>query len=169
MNLQVRPEVRSDLEAVRQVNQAAFPSFAEADLVDRIRNTEPTAISLVAEYEGAIAGHILFSPVTLQEGQSESLMGLAPMSVQPELQYKGIGKALVEQGLLLCKQKEVAAIFVLGHPNYYPKFGFRPAQEFSIKSEYEVPSDAFMALELFPKSLELIHGTVKYCQAFSEL
>ncbi len=96
-------------------------------------------------------------------------MGLAPMAVAPEHQRKGIGSALVRAGLEQCKQLGFAAVVVLGHPEYYPRFGFSPSSRFGINSEYEVPEEVFMAMELQPGALSGKTGRVKYHAAFSNV
>lgn len=164
--MHVRPEQELDWPAVRQVNESAFETAAEADLVVALREQAAPVISLVAQEGDAIIGHILFSPVT-HCGHSElTLMGLAPMAVVPERQHQGVGSALVRAGLEACRHLGAEAVVVLGHPRYYPRFGFSPAVGYGIRSEYSVPDDTFMALELQPGSLRGISGVVKYHAAF---
>lgn len=126
-------------------------------------------VSLVALDEGAIVGHILFSPVTVDGHPELLLMGLAPMAVAPEHQRRGIGSALVEAGLTACKALGATAVVVLGHPEYYPRFAFRPASGWGLVSEYDAPDEAFMALELRDGALRGVSGTVRYHPAFGEL
>ena len=165
----IRPETAADESAIHALNVAAFPSDAEARLVDCLRASADPVISLVAESDGDVVGHILFSPVTHAERASIRSMGLAPMAVLPERQRQGIGSQLVDAGLRACREAGVEALVVLGHPQYYPRFGFVPASEFSIDSEYDVPDDTFMALELVPGALAGTPGTVRYHRAFAEL
>lgn len=167
--MQIRPERDTDRDAVRAVNAAAFPTPAEADLVDALREQARPVISLVAERDGAIVGHILFSPVTLDSRPGLSMMGLAPMAVAPEHQRSGVGLALVRAGLDECRQKGFSAVVVLGHPEYYPRFGFVPAVRYGLRSEYDVPDEVFMVQELVPGALEGAPGTIRYHAAFGSV
>lgn len=144
--MQIRPERAADIPAIHAVNRAAFETSTEADLVDALRQRAEPIISLVAENAGSIVGHILFSPVTLLGHEELSIMGRAPMAVLPAEQRRGIGSALVRAGLERCKQLPCGAVVVLGHPDYYPRFGFVPASRFGLACEYDVPDEAFMAL-----------------------
>lgn len=165
--LRVRPEVASDHAAVRVVNEQAFGQPAEADLVKALRTRAAPVVSLVAEVEGRIVGHIVFSPVTVEVGgEGMLLMGLAPMAVRPDRQRQGIGTQLVRAGLEACADLGAAAVVVLGHPAYYPRFGFRRAAGFGLQSEYDVPPEAFLAIELVPGALDGVEGTVAYHPAF---
>lgn len=164
--MQIRQERADDLEAIRLVNRAAFETNTEADLVDALRVQADPIISLVADEAGSIVGHILFSPVTLSGDPQLELMGLAPMAVLPARQRRGIGSALVREGLERCKRLGCPAVVVLGHPEYYPRFGFVPASRFGIGCEYDVPDEVFMALELEAGVLQGKSGTVRYHAAF---
>ena len=97
------------------------------------------------------------------------LMGLAPMAVSPSMQRGGIGSELVKTGLLRCTESDVGAVAVLGHPQYYPRFGFRPASQWGIKSEYEVPEEVFMMMELSPGYLQGYQGIIRYDAAFADI
>ena len=168
--MNIREEQSSDIEKIWQLNSATFESDAEANLVNALRLSGCTYISLVAETDNKIVGHILFTPVELLgDKNSLKLMGLAPMAVLNEYQNKGVGSALVEVGLEHCRSLGVDAIVVLGHPNYYPKFGFAPSVGFGIKSEYDVPDDVFMILELTPESLHGHTGIIKYHDVFNSV
>lgn len=139
---------RADSEAVRAVNQAAFGTNAEADLVELLRVQASPLLSLVADDSGSIVGHILFSPAVLPGHPDVKIMGLAPMAVLPAQQRCGIGSTLVRNGLEACRQLGFGAVIVLGHAEYYPRFGFQPASRFELGCEYDVPDEVFMALEL---------------------
>jgi putative acetyltransferase len=165
----IRTERGTDRAAVHAVNAAAFPTPAEADLVDALRRQARPLVSLVAERDGTVVGHILFSPLSLGERSDPGIMGLAPMAVAPEHQRSGIGSALVRAGLDACRELGFAAVVVLGHPEYYPRFGFVPSVRYGIRSEYDVPDEVFMVLELVPGSLRDTAGTVKYHPAFGNL
>ena len=154
MCLTVRSESSSDIGAIHDVNVEAFGQPAEADLVDALRAAGGAALSLVAEDgDGSIVGHILFSPVTVRCDSDGSLidvraLGLAPMAVLPRCQREGVGTALVRAGLDQLRAQGVDAVFVLGHPAYYPRFGFERASAFGKRWEHDAPDEAFMALEL---------------------
>jgi putative acetyltransferase len=164
----IRAEKEKDRAAVRALNLSAFETPAEADLVDALREQAQPVISLVAEGGDAIIGHILFSPVTLHGNPELKMMGLAPMAVLTAHRSKGIGSALIRVGLEQCRQLGFGAVVVLGHPGYYPCFGFSPAVRFSIGCEYNVPEEAFMLMELQPGYIRGISGVIKYHDAFSK-
>lgn len=167
--MRIRIERAEDIPAVRAVNLTAFATPTEANLVDSLRAQARPFVSLVAEDEndGTIAGHIFFSPVTLAEAAPIQIAGLAPMAVLPARQRSGIGSTLVASGLASCRQQGFAAAVVLGHADYYPRFGFRPASHFELRCEYDVPDDVFMALELEPGALTGHSGTVRYHPVFA--
>lgn len=167
--MRVRSEDPDDRTAVRAVNEAAFETSVEADIIDALRAKSKSLISLVAEADGEIIGHILFSRVSLADQPHVLLMGLGPMAVAPEHQRQGIGSALVRRGLARCREQGCAAVVVLGHAEYYPRFGFVPASQYGISSEYDVPDDVFMIVELQPGSLRGVSGRVAYDEAFSSV
>jgi putative acetyltransferase len=160
----VRPESPGDIGAIRAVNLAAFETSLEADLVDALRAQASPVVSLVAEQGGTIVGHILFSPVTLADHPEARIGGLAPMAVAPQTQRRGIGSALVRAGLDACAMFD--AVVVLGHADFYPRFGFVPASRFGLRCEYDVPDEVFMAHELRPGALAGKRGTIRYHPAF---
>ena len=165
--MNIREEQDSDIDGIWQVNAEAFESRSEADLVNELRNSGCTFISLVAETDNKVVGHILFTPVELAGDKNPvKIMGLAPMAVLSDYQSKGIGAQLVKSGLDLCRSLGYDAIVVLGHPGYYPKFGFKPSAGYGIRSEYDVPEDVFMVLELSQGSLKGHRGAIKYHDAF---
>ena len=166
-DLTIRPERDGDAEAIRSVVAAAFPTAAEAHLVDALRQQQAAVISLVADEGGQVVGHILFSPVTL-DGADARMLGLAPMAVRPDRQRQGIGSALVRRGLDASRERGAAAVVVVGHPAFYPRFGFIPASRFAVRCEYDVPDDVFMALELTAGVLRP-GGLVRYHSAFADL
>ena len=167
--VRIRDERPGDVDAVRAVNRAAFETSEEADLVDALRRAASPLISLVAEAGDAVVGHIMFSPVTLAGADALTLMGLAPMAVLPARQRQGIGSRLVSAGLERCREANAAAVVVLGHAEYYPRFGFIPASRLSLRSEYDVPDDVFMVCELQPGRLQGRAGTIRYHAAFGSL
>jgi putative acetyltransferase len=164
----IRSEKEDDRAAAYAVNTSAFETPSEANLVDTLREQLRGIVSIVAEDNGALVGHIMFSPVSLSGHPRLEIMGLGPMAVAPEHQRKGIGSALVRAGLEQCKQLGVDAVVVLGHPEFYPRFGFSPSSRFGIDSEYEVPEQVFMALELQSEVLSGKAGRIKYHAAFND-
>ena len=178
--LAVRDEDVADHDAVRAVLRAAFGQPQEAALVERLREEARPCVSLVAERAGRVCGHVLFTPVTLvaEPGAGATrtpprlpplLMGLAPLAVAPEHQRTGVGSALTRAGLERCVTLGAAAVVVLGHSTYYPRFGFEPASRFGLASRYDVPDEVFQALELRAGALGPYAGTVAYHRAFDEL
>ena len=165
----VRTEVIQDYAAVRLVNELAFGQPLEANLVEALRENAQPYISLVATNGNEVVGHIFFSAVTLEPNQQEvSIMGLAPMAVLPEFQRQGIGSQLVRTGLAKCEELKSDAVVVLGHPEFYPRFGFVPASRKGLRCEYPVPDDVFMVLELKPDAIA-DGGLVKYRPEFSSV
>lgn len=167
----IRTEKENDRAVVYQINAAAFETRAEAELVEALRAGVQPLISLVAEVDSTVVGHILFSPVCVSTASRLRTMGLAPMAVAPAYQRQGIGSALVRVGLERCKAMACSAVVVLGHPTYYPRFGFLPASRFGLRCEYNVPDEVFMAMELEPGIFEQCiqsgqRGVVQYHAAF---
>ncbi len=165
----VRNENEQDLVAIHAVNVSAFESPAEANLVDTLRKQAHPVVSLVAEDNKIVVGHIMFSPVSLSDHSGLKIMGLAPMAVAPAHQKKGIGSALVRTGLEWCKELGFGAVVVLGHPEYYPRFGFMPTMRFGISCKYEALEEAFMVVELQPGYLHGKSGTINYHTAFKKV
>ena len=165
----IRAEQPGDRDAIFTLNAAAFDTDAEARLVDVLRERMPVYLSLVAEQEGTLVGHILFTPVTLSGHPDRQILGLAPMAVAPDHQRQGIGAALIEAGLAACREAGAGAVTVLGHPDYYPRFGFHIASDRGISCEFDVPAEAFMVVELVPGFLDGMSGTIVYDAAFREV
>jgi putative acetyltransferase len=152
------------------VNRLAFGSDNEGSLVDSLRINARPFISLVALVDDQVVGHISFSPVSIESPMGTfNAMGLAPMSVKPEYQNQGIGSQLVRAGLDQCARIGETNIVVLGHPRYYPRFGFVPASQKGLRCEYDVPDDTFMVLELAPGSLAGRTGLVRYHPHFANV
>lgn len=168
----VRPERAKDYEAIHEVNKLAFGGEEEALLIQRLRKSTSflPELSLVAVKSGRVVGHILFSPIII-ETQSEAVpaLSLAPMAVLPEFQNQGIGSELVRQGLRESKRLGHDIVVVVGHPGYYPRFGFTPARAKGLEAPFSVPDEAFMVLELSPGALKGKKGTLKYPPAFDEV
>jgi putative acetyltransferase len=165
MNVVVRPEAITDHAAIRQVNGLAFGGEDEARLVDALRDSGHVRTSLVAEADGVVVGHILFSdlPIMTQKGEVMGL-SLAPLAVVPSHQRRGIGSMLAREGLRVCRDAGHRVVVVLGHPEFYPRFGFSANMGEPLKSPYSGP--AFMALELVPGALRGIEGEVRYPPPF---
>jgi putative acetyltransferase len=162
----IRAETPADVQDVRRVNVAAFGQPAEADLVDALRSEAHPFVSLVAERDGRVIGHICFSPVTIDSDPGAAdYIGLAPMAVDPDAQRQGVGSMLVREGLRECARLGQRLVVVLGHPAFYPRFGFAPASRMGLSCEYSVPHDTFMALLLKPPAPA--RGLVRYHPAFA--
>jgi len=168
MMIIVREEKPEDVEGVRIVNERAFGQPQEAEIVDALRNSCPDAMSLVAVERDRIVGHILFSPATIQRSDGEVRgMGLAPMAVLPDYQGQGIGSKLVRAGLEALKESSCPFVIVLGHPKYYPRFGFVPASNHSLQCQWEgVPDEAFMVLILDESVMKDVSGVAWYRSEF---
>ena len=168
--MRIRTEKPDDIPGIYQVNIDVFRTDAEANLVDMLREEKVPLISLVAEDDKGLVGHILFTPVVLMDKKAKiSIAGLGPMAVKKESQRKGIGYQLMEQGFKQCLAAGYGAVVVLGHPDYYSRFGFVPSLTFDISSLYEVPDDLFMIKELKKGILKGIKGTVTYHPLFNEV
>ena len=165
----VRQEQSADHEAVYLIHLRAFKQAHEADLVNALRNSQAfiPALSLVALMDDKVVGHILFTRIVIIDGTaSHESLALAPVAVEPAYQRLGLGNALIREGLSGARELGFKSVIVLGHEQYYPRFGFAPASQWQIKAPFEVPENAFMALELVPGSLEGVSGTVKYAKEF---
>ncbi|MGI9544238.1 MAG: GNAT family N-acetyltransferase [Cyclobacteriaceae bacterium] len=168
----IRSETPEDYTLIDTINDEAFGQPDEGLLIRALRKRSDFIpdLSLVAWVKGNPIGHVLFTPIEIHSGEkSFGSLALAPMAVRPQYQKKGVGTALVAAGIEKARQLGFKSIIVLGHPKYYPRFGFRPASLWSIKAPFEVSDDAFMALELTKEGLEGIHGTVAYPEEFQEV
>ena len=164
---QIRLEQPGDMVAVRETNEQAFGTAAEARLVDRLRDSSE-CISLVATIGDRVVGHILFTPVSIEPATAVRVAGLAPMSVRPEHQRAGIGSELVRAGLEECRRRGYAAVVLVGHREFYPRFGFVPGHTKGLECEFPVPPEVFMALELNVGALAGVAGLVRYRPEFSD-
>jgi putative acetyltransferase len=164
----IRRETPEDIPAIHHVNTVAFGQSNEADLVDALRRNNALTIALVAVQDGHLVGHIAFSPVTITSstGTMEAL-GLAPMAVLPNYQRRGFGSQLVEAGLTACHHTPYGVVVVLGHPHYYPRFGFTSAKPLGIVWEHDAPDEAFMVKEIQEGALARTQGVVKYRPEFA--
>lgn len=165
----IRREKPEDVDAIYRVNEQAFGSKLEPEFVDKLRKSNVVTLSLVAEQDGCIVGHILFTPVTVESDNSSfDALTLSPLAVLPEYQKQGIGGRLVKAGLEKCRDLGHELVTVLGHAEYYPRFGFVPAGSLGISCEFEAPPEAWMILELKPGALAGRTGTVKFQPQFRE-
>lgn len=163
--IRIRLETNDDLLAIRRVNDAAFGTRDEADIVDALRAEGHALVSLVAEVGGRVVGHVLFSRMWIRTaGGSIDAVALAPMAVVPEHQRQGIGGRLIHEGLRALRSRGETIVIVVGHPAYYPRFGFASARAAALASPF--PAEAFMALELVPGALDGVSGRVEYPKAF---
>jgi len=164
----IRPEQSDDTPAVRRVLEAAFPTLVEADLVEKLRNSGKASISLVAEDDGRIVGHILFSPVTFDPPVAAIAFSLAPMAVLPGHEKHGVGRRLVQNGLAECHSKGACLVVVLGDPPYYGRFGFERASRHGLRNEFGV-EESFMVFMLEAGAHPPPGTMVKYAPEFSDL
>jgi len=168
MKIAIRAEQPEDRAAVRRTNEAAFGGQEEAEIVDMLRDSCGDLLSLVATADEQLVGYILFSPVTIEGVELHpGGMGLAPMAVLPDYQRRGIGSRLVRAGLERLQSSSIPFVVVLGHPDYYPRFGFRPASRYGIQCQWPgVPDTAFMILVLDETALRSVSGVVRYRDEF---
>ena len=167
----VRPETAEDYDAIREVNALAFGREVEARLVENLRRLPDfiPELSLVGIEAGRVVGHILFSPMTIEtKDGAVPALALAVLAVRPELQNQGVGSQLVRDGLERCRILRHRIVVVVGHPAYYPRFGFSPARAQGLEAPFPVPDEAFLALELVPGALDGVAGMVKYPPPFGE-
>lgn len=163
----IRPETAADYEGIRLVTTEAFERSDEADLIEALRQHDRVVLSLVALVDDCIVGHVLFFPLVIEtEFGNIAALGLGPMSVLPRFQRQGVGSMLVTAGLAELRKGTNAGIIVLGHPEFYSRFGFAPASRFGITTRYDVPDEVFMALELTSDGLRSRSGAVVYPQEF---
>jgi putative acetyltransferase len=165
----IRPERPEDADPIRRANELAFGQPAEANLVEKLRHASADALSLVADEDGVV-GHILFTPVTIEAaGRRVIGMGLAPMAVLPDRQRQGIGAQLVNRGLEILRERGCPFVVVVGHPDYYPRFGFERASEHGLVSQWDgIPDAAFMLLVLNAGAMDGVSGVARYRDEFNE-
>ncbi len=166
--IEIRPERPEDERAVYEVLLAAFGRKDEPDLLDAIRPGAPPRISLVAVRGDEILGHIFFSPVSVEGPSPFSAISLAPLAVKPEEQNGEIGSMLTRAGLEACRAIGENVVFVLGHPTYYPRFGFEPAEPRGLECQWPGRGPAWMVAELEPDSIRGRTGRVIYPPAFGD-
>lgn len=164
----IRAELPQDIPAIREVNKSAFGGTQEVNIVDALRRSCPDLISLVAILEERVVGHILFSPVVIESSNGAVPgMGLGPLAVLLDFQNRGIGAQLVRAGLGLVQGTSCPFVIVLGHPDYYPRFGFERASAHGVQSQWsQVPDEAFLLLVLDKPAMQGVSGTAFYRQEF---
>ena len=168
--IMIRSELPEDVEAIYGLNQEAFERTVEAELLNSLRAANAMTLSLVAVKGSEVVGHISFCPVTIESDQGAvDSVALGTMAVSPGLQRSGIGSQLVEEGLGRIRAAGHDIVIVIGHPEYYPRFGFVPAKNYGIRWEHDVPEEAFMVKELRQGALKEVRGTVKYRPEFNEV
>ncbi|WP_394698656.1 GNAT family N-acetyltransferase [uncultured Draconibacterium sp.] len=166
----IRKENKKDFIAIKALNNKAFGQTEEGIIIDRIRNSDAETLSLVAEMDNKIVGHIFYSSAEIVwNNQVIKGMGLAPMAVLPGYQKQGIGKRLIHESLYLLIHKKLSFIIVLGHKDYYPKFGFETASKHGIKCQWNgVPDEVFMVMILDKEKMKGVKGTAKYCDEWDD-
>ena len=163
----VRDEKSGDVAAVREINELAFEKPVEANIVERLRAACKSHVSLVAVIDEKVVGHILFTPVTIDGSAIRGGMGLAPMAVHPERQRRGVGKELVRAGIARLESESRPFIIVIGHPAYYPRFGFERASGRGLSSQWEgIPDEGFMVIILDSQVMDGVTGVVRYRDEF---
>jgi putative acetyltransferase len=168
--LLVRAESAADAPAIRELHEQAFGGPEEARLVDLLRGSPAYVpeLSLVAERDGCVVGHVLFSRIAVDvDGHEVELLALAPVAVLPSFQRQGIGSRMIREGLARAAALGYRGVAVLGHPSYYPRFGFRPAREWNLKLPWDTPPEVQMAMPLHPGGLDGVHGDLIYPSAFA--
>jgi|ERR1700687_1974736 len=169
MTVTIRPETAADFAAIGEIATSAFGRDNEAHLIEVLRAAPGfiPALSLVAFRDGRSVGHILFSPVRIRTvTRNVPALALAPVAVRPEVQKRSIGSGLVREGLSQCRRLRHRIVIVVGHANYYPRFGFSSARARGLEAPFPVPDASFMALELVPGALDGVRGMVEYPPAF---
>lgn len=167
--VKIIPETEAHFEAIKQIHDSAFAHESEGRLVHALRRNHEflPELSLVALKGDVIVGHILFFPILVEHNQDHfQTLALAPMGVHSDYQKQGIGKELIEAGLEQAKKAGYKSVIVLGHPEYYKKFGFTPASQWNIQAPFEVPDEAFLAIELEDGALKQVQGIVVYPEEF---
>ncbi len=164
--IEIREEQPADIDAVRDLNRQAFDQEQEGRVVDALRDAGAVTLALVAISDGVVVGHILFSPLPVG---AEVGAALGPMAVRPAYQRQGIGSQLVAQGMERLRGRGCPFVVVIGHPEFYPRFGFGPAAEQGLTCEWEVPAEAFMVNILSSEVGRRLRGHAQYRAAFSTI
>jgi putative acetyltransferase len=165
--IEIREERPADVAAVREVNRRAFEQERESNIVDALRANGGALLSLVATIDDQVVGHVMYSRVSV--GDMVNGAALGPMAVLPEHQRQGIGTRLIDTANQKIKDAGYPFIIVVGHAEYYPRFGFRPAGKYGIKCEWDVPEEVFMVLMLDAAKMQGVAGLAKYRDEFSTI
>ncbi len=171
MEINIRSEKAGDEAGIRKVNDLAFGRPVEGKLIDNLREKEGFVeeLSIVAELDGEVVGHILFFPVHISDGEVFHLsLSLAPLAVIPDQQKKGIGLQLTEEGLKVARELDFSSVLVIGHPEYYPKAGFSKASGFDIQCPFPAPDEAFMAIELIEGAFNGVSGMAVFPEEYND-
>lgn len=168
--IRIRKENKNDHATIKQINDAAFGQHQEGNVVGKLRKLDPNALSLVADVDGKLVGHIFYSTAEIDYNNKKIVgMGLAPVAVLPEYQRQGIGKKLITESINMLLNQNIPFIIVLGHEEYYPKFGFEIASKYGIKCQWEdVPDEAFMIMIIDSDIMKNINGVAKYRDEWNE-
>jgi putative acetyltransferase len=167
VSVEIREEHLGDIAVIRDLNKRAFGQDQEGRIVDALRSNGAVLLSLVATLNDQVVGHVMYSPLSVDNQITGGALG--PMAVLPEHQRQGIGSKLVEAGNQKLKEAGCPFVIVIGHPNYYPRFGFKPASAHGIGCEWEVPDDAFLLLILDETRMRSVSGLAKYRHEFSSV
>ncbi len=172
MRITIVAETEDDYEQITRLHIVAFNGDKEAKLVEKLRKTSlyVSNLSIVAKYKNKIIGHVLFYPIEINAGKRKCVsLALAPISVLPEFQRRGTGSKLIKKGLEEAKRLGFKSVIVLGHSEYYPRFGFETASKYGISAPFDVPEKVFFAIELEKNALKNCGGTVEYPKEFNEV
>lgn len=164
--IEIRSEHPADIDAIRNVNRHAFAQDQEGNIIDALRANGAVTLSLVAVEQRRVVGHIMYSPIHVGDVAGAAL---GPMAVLPEYQRRGIGSRLVEAGNEQLARAGCPYVIVVGHPAFYPRFGFRPASAHHITCEWDVPDDVFMVAVLDPAKMAGVSGQARYRHEFSSV
>jgi len=172
MKVVIEAEAEGDYEQITRVHTVAFNGDGEAKLVEKLRNTPKyiPELSLVAKYRNTIIGHVLFYPIEINAHRKKcTSLALAPISVIPSFQNRKVGSRLIKEGLVKAKKLGFKSVIVVGHSEYYPRFGFKKASKYGISPPFDIPDNALFAIELKKDGLKNCNGTIEYPTEYSEL
>jgi putative acetyltransferase len=163
--IEIREEQAGDAAAIRDLNRQAFGQDQEANIVEALRGNGGVVLSLVGTLDERVIGHVLYSPVQLG---ALTGAGLGPMAVHPDHQRQGIGSRLIEAGTRLLRESGCPFVVVVGHPEYYPRFGFAPARPLGITCEWDVRDDVFLVLVFDQLKMRGVSGLARYRPEFRD-
>jgi putative acetyltransferase len=164
----IRPEQPAFIDTIAEIHRAAFGRDVEADVYLNLRESADfnAKLSLMALYDGNVVGHVVFSAMTIDGAAGVTAFALGPIGVLPDYQGQQIGAALIYEGLEVCRRAKIDVVFLLGHADYYPRFGFVPARERGFTCAYDVPDEAWMMYVLNSEALQGVSGMVYFAPAF---